>query len=54
MHTKDLLINDRCKRKILENFCTVPPDINATILSQAFILEAVHLCDLARLMVATN
>ena len=54
MHAEHLLINDRGKRKKVKNFCTVSPDINTTVLAQALIVEAVDLCDLARLMVAAD
>ena len=54
MQTEDLVVNQGGERKIVEKVGKVLPDIGITILAQAFVVEAVYLCDLARLVVAAQ
>ena len=54
MNTEYFVLNECRKREKIENFCAVAPDINRTVLSKAFIVEAVHLCDLTGFVVTTN
>lgn len=52
--TEDLVVDERCERQEIEQVCKVLPDIRVAILAQALVVEAVHLSDLARLVVATQ
>ena len=54
MHAEDLVIDDGRQSQIVEYICAVAPHVDATELTQAFIVEAVHLCDLAGLVIAAN
>jgi|688.fasta_scaffold2702579_1 hypothetical protein len=54
MDAKYFFINDSCKWKIIEYLGAIPPYIYRTILSEAFIVESVDLCDLAAFMITSN
>ena len=54
MDAKDLVVNNSCQRQIIENFCAIAPYIYRAVLSEAFIVETVDLCDLSALVVASN
>ncbi len=43
MYTKYLIFNDSAERQVVENFRAIAPDIDASILPQAFIVKAIHL-----------
>ena len=54
MDTKYFFINDSCKWKIIEYLGAISPDIYRTILSEAFIVETVHLSDLTTFMISSD
>jgi hypothetical protein len=54
MKTEYLVIDQSGKRQVVEQICEVFPNIGITIFAQAFIVEAVHLCNLTRFVVATK
>ena len=54
MNTEDLIVDHSCQRQVVENFCAVAPDIYRAILSEAFIIETVNLCDLSALMITSD
>lgn len=54
MQTEDTVLNDRGQWQVVEERGEVLPDIRVAVLSQALIVEAVHLRDLFALVVATE
>ena len=50
----DLIINESSERKVVKQISEVSPNICIPIFSQAFIVEAVHLGDLARLVIPSE
>lgn len=54
VQAEDLVVNQGGERKIVEKIGKVLPDVGITILAQALVVEAVYLCDLARLVVAAQ
>ena len=46
MQAEDLIVNEGSKGQVVEKIGEVLPDIGVPILSKAFIIEAVDLCDL--------
>lgn len=54
MYAKDFIIDDSCKCQIIEDFCTVAPYINWSILSETFVIETVDLSDLSALVISTD
>ena len=52
MQTEYLVLDDRCKRQIVEQINEHLPDIFVAIFSLTLIVETVDLCDALRLMVA--
>ena len=52
MNAEHPSIHDRAKRKVVKDLATPSPDVTAPVLSLAFVIKAVHLRDLSRLMVA--
>lgn len=54
MQTKDLVVDKRCKRQVVEQVGKVLPNIGVAVFAKALVVEAVHLCDLARLVVSTE
>ena len=46
--------NDGGKREIVEHFGAVAPDKTGAILAHAFVVEAIHLCDLSRFVVPAD
>ena len=53
VQTEDLVINQSGEREIVEEVCEEFPYVCIAVLSEAFIVEAVDLCDLARLVVTS-
>ena len=49
-----LSIYQGCERQVVKEICEVLPDIGVAILPETFVVEAIHLCDLSRLMVPTQ
>lgn len=54
METEDLVVDQGRQGKVIEEVCEVLPDVRVAILSQAFIVKAIDLGDLTRLVVATE
>lgn len=54
MHAKNTIINDCRKTQIVKYLTAVSPNINRAVLSQAFVIEAIDLSDLARFMVPSD
>lgn len=54
MKTEDLVVDEGGKRQIIEKICEALPDVGIAILSKTFIIEAVNLCNLTRLVVAAE
>ena len=54
MQTEDLVVDEGGKRKIIEQICEVFPDVGVTVLPEALVVEAVHLGDLAGLVIAAK
>jgi len=54
METEDLVLNERSERKVIEEVGEVFPDVGIAVLAQAFVVEAIDLCDLTRLVIATE
>lgn len=54
MKAEHLVLNDSCQWQVIEELSELLPDIGIAVLSEAFIVETVHLCDLPALVVATQ
>jgi hypothetical protein len=54
MDAENLIINDSCKSEIVKYVCTVSPYIHTPILSEALIIEAVHLSNLSALVIPSD
>lgn len=49
-----LLVHQCGERQVVEQVCEVLPNIGVAVLPQAFVVEAVDLCDLPRLVVPSQ
>lgn len=54
MHAKYTAIDDSSQRQVIEYLAAIPPDICRAVFSLAFVVEAVHLGDLPRFVVASD
>ena len=54
MHAKCLFIYESRERQVVENFGAVSPNIYTAVLTKTFVVKSIDLCDLARLVVASN
>lgn len=54
MDAEEFLFDDRRKRKIIENFSAVSPNIQGAKFTEAFIVETVDLSDLSRFMITSD
>jgi len=54
MNAEDAVIDDSRQRQVIEDISAVAPNIERAILSQAFIVKPVNLCDLSALVVSAN
>ena len=54
MQTEDLVVDERRQRQEIEEVCKVLPHVGIAVLAQALVVEAVHLSDLAGLVVAAQ
>lgn len=52
--TKDLIIDQSGEGKVVEKVCKVFPNVGIAIFSEALIIEAIDLSDLARFVVSTE
>lgn len=46
MNTEHPAVNDRAEREVIKHFAAPAPDIAASVLALAFVVEPVHLRDL--------
>ena len=54
MDAEYFVVDNSREREVVEDFSAVAPDIHRAVLSEAFIIETVDLCDLSTLVVASN
>jgi hypothetical protein len=54
MNTKHTAVNNSAEGQIIKDLTTPPPNVAAPILALAFVIESIDLCNLSRLVVATN
>lgn len=54
MKAEDLVVDEGGQGKVIEQVGEVLPDVGVAVLAQALVVETVDLCDLARLVVATQ
>lgn len=54
MQTKDLVFDECSQREVVEHVSEQLPDAGVPILPQAFVIEAIHLSDRARLVVSSE
>lgn len=54
METENLVIDECGEGKVVEEVGKALPDTRVAVLTQALIVEAVNLCDLAGLVIATK
>jgi hypothetical protein len=54
VQAEDLVVDERRKGQVVEEVGEVFPHVGIAVLAEALIVEAIHLCDLTRLVVATQ
>lgn len=54
VEAQDRLVNERGQRQAVKDLCAVAPDIDASVLAQALVIETIRLSDLAALVVAAD
>ena len=54
MEAEDLVVDEGGKRKVVEEIGEVFPYVGVAVLPETLVVEAVDLCDLTRLVVATE
>jgi hypothetical protein len=54
METEDGIVYDGRQRKVVKKLSEVDPDVRVTVLAKALVVEAVHLGDLAHLVISTE
>jgi hypothetical protein len=54
VQAENFLFYDCGKRKVIKEVSEVFPNIRISVFPQALIIETIHLCDLARLMISTE
>jgi hypothetical protein len=54
MHTKYPPIHNSAQREVIKHIAAVPPHVPAAILALTLVVEPIHLCDLARFVVAAD
>ena len=54
MDAKDTAVDDGAEGEVIEHLAAPAPDVGRAVLALALVVEAVHLRDLARLVVAAN
>ena len=54
MHTEDASVDDGAEGEVVEDLATPSPDVTAAVLTLTFVVEAVDLCDLSRLVVSAD
>lgn len=51
METEDLLFNHSSQRQVVKKLCEALPNICIAVFAQTLVIESVHLCDLAALVI---
>eukprot|EP00567_Pseudictyota_dubia_P007413 CAMPEP_0197436974 /NCGR_PEP_ID=MMETSP1175-20131217/4295_1 /TAXON_ID=1003142 /ORGANISM="Triceratium dubium, Strain CCMP147" /LENGTH=357 /DNA_ID=CAMNT_0042966381 /DNA_START=566 /DNA_END=1640 /DNA_ORIENTATION=- len=51
---EDLILDDGAETEVVEYLCAIPPHIDAPVLAQALVVEAVDLRDLTALVISTD
>ena len=54
MHTEQIIVYDGTYREVIEKICYILPHIGIAVLTLAFGVEAIHLSDLAGLVIASQ
>lgn len=54
MEAEDLVVDEGGKRKVVKEICEVFPNVGVAILSEALIVEAIDLGDLAGFVITTE
>jgi len=54
VEAEDLIIDKGSERKVIEQVGKVLPDVGISVFSEAFIVEAIDLCDLTGFVVSTK
>ena len=54
MNAENLIVDQRCDWHVVEDLGAVAPDVHATVLSEALIVEPVDLCRVAGLVVSAD
>jgi hypothetical protein len=54
VETEDLVVDESGEREVVEEVCKVLPNVGVAVLAQALVVEAVDLCDLAGLVIASE
>jgi len=54
VEAEDLVLNNSCEWKVIEEFGELFPYVGVTVLSQAFIIESIHLGDLPAFVVSSK
>jgi hypothetical protein len=53
VQAKDLTIDQSSQRKVVEQVGEILPDVGVSVFSETFVVESIHLSDLAGLVIAT-
>ncbi len=54
VHAEHLLVNDGRQAEVVKNVGAIAPDIHAAVFTKALVVEAIYLCDLTALVVASD
>lgn len=54
MQTEDLIVDQCGEWEVVKEICEIFPHVRVPVLSQAFVIEAIHLGNLSRLMIAAQ
>ena len=53
MNAEDFVVNYRGEGQVVEDLSAVPPDVNRSVFSEAFVVKAIDLSDLSGLVVSS-
>jgi len=51
---ENFVVDNGCEGQIVKDLCAVAPDIDTSILTEAFVVETIDLRNLTRFMVTTD
>ncbi len=54
MNAEDFIVDDSSETEVVENFGTISPDVERSILSEAFVIESIDLCNLSGLVITSD